>query len=133
MSVLCAGAGVPRGTVIGATDPKGYYATDNVYSVTELEKAAECPFRFFLKRGLGIRPVDDRERDKDVWLDPLTRGSELHEVYATLLRRVPAADMADAHHWLILHGRCVCTARVPRCNACAINRWCDAFLSGVVV
>jgi RecB family exonuclease len=59
----------------------------NVYSVTELEKAAECPFRFFLKRGLGVRPVDERERDKDVWLDPLTRGSELHEVYATLLRR----------------------------------------------
>jgi hypothetical protein len=32
MSVLCAGAGVPRGTVIGATDPKGYYAADNVYA-----------------------------------------------------------------------------------------------------
>jgi ATP-dependent helicase/DNAse subunit B len=58
-----------------------------VYSVTELEKAAECPFRFFLKRGLGVRPVDERERDKDVWLDPLTRGSELHAVYARLLRR----------------------------------------------
>jgi RecB family exonuclease len=58
-----------------------------VYSVTELEKAAECPFRFFLKRGLGVRPVDERERDKDIWLDPLTRGSELHELYAALLRR----------------------------------------------
>ena len=57
------------------------------YSVTELEKAAECPFRFFLKRGLGVRPVDERERDKDIWLDPLTRGSELHELYAALLRR----------------------------------------------
>ncbi len=31
MSVLMAGAGVPRGHVIGATDPKGYYASDNVY------------------------------------------------------------------------------------------------------
>jgi ATP-dependent helicase/DNAse subunit B len=55
--------------------------------VTELERAAECPFRFFLKRGLGIRPVDERERDNDVWLDPLTRGSELHDLYAALLRR----------------------------------------------
>lgn len=62
-------------------------APPNVYSVTELEKAAECPFRFFLKRGLGVRPADERERDKDVWLDPLTRGSELHAVYAALLRR----------------------------------------------
>ena len=57
-------------------------AAGNAFSVTELEKAATCPFRFFLKRGLGLRPVDDGERDKDVWLDPLTRGSELHDLYA---------------------------------------------------
>jgi len=31
MSVLMAGAGVPRGSIVGATDPKGYYASDNVY------------------------------------------------------------------------------------------------------
>lgn len=63
-------------------------APETAFSVTELEKAAECPFRFFLKRGLGVRPLDERERDKDIWLDPLTRGSELHELYAALLRRV---------------------------------------------
>jgi RecB family exonuclease len=62
-------------------------APETAYSVTELEKAAECPFRFFLKRGLGLRSVDERERDKDIWLDPLMRGSELHELYAALLRR----------------------------------------------
>ena len=62
-------------------------AEGTALSVTELEGVAECPFRFFLKRGLGIRPVDERERDRDVWLDPLTRGSELHDLYASLLRR----------------------------------------------
>src|SRR4051812_49378679 len=62
-------------------------ASTNAFSVTELEKAAGCPYQFFLKRGLGLRPVDDGERDKDVWLDPLTRGSELHDIYAALLRR----------------------------------------------
>ena len=60
--------------------------------MTELEQLAECPFRFFLKRGLGVRPVDEGERDKDIWLDPLTRGSELHDLYATLLRRVRDED-----------------------------------------
>ena len=65
---------------------------ETVYSVTELEGAAGCPFRFFLKRGLGLRPVDERERDKDVWLDPLTRGSELHDIYAALLRRTRDAN-----------------------------------------
>jgi len=75
------------GHVSGAGPGLDPCAPNNIYSVTELEKAAECPFRFFLKRGLGVRPVDERERDKDVWLDPLTRGSELHAVYAALLRR----------------------------------------------
>ncbi len=75
-------------------------APGNVYSVTELEKAAECPFRFFLKRGLGVRPVDERERDNDVWLDPLTRGSELHDIYAALLRRCrDESRRPDAEGW----------------------------------
>ncbi len=79
-------------------------APKTVFSVTELEKAAECPFRFFLKCGLGVRPVDERERDKDIWLDPLTRGSELHEVYAALLRRARDENRRpniDDGAWLI--------------------------------
>jgi ATP-dependent helicase/DNAse subunit B len=62
-------------------------ADGSAYSVTELEAAAACAYRLFLKRGLGVRPIEDRERDKDVWLDPLTRGSELHDIYAAALRR----------------------------------------------
>jgi RecB family exonuclease len=65
-------------------DPAG---AANIYSVTELERAAECPFRHFLRRGLGIRPLDERERDRDVWLNPLVRGSELHDIYAIAWRR----------------------------------------------
>jgi endonuclease III len=43
-----------------------------------------------------------------------------------LLRRVPAEYRVDAHHWLILHGRYVCQARRPRCEQCAVSRWCDS-------
>jgi ATP-dependent helicase/nuclease subunit B len=75
------------GSVPAAGEVLDPCAPGNIYSVTELERVAECPFRFLLKRGLGIRPVDERERDRDVWLDPLTRGSELHDIYAALLRR----------------------------------------------
>jgi RecB family exonuclease len=67
-------------------------APHNAFSVTELENAASCPFRLFLKRGLGLRPVDERERDRDVWLDPLTRGSALHDIYAAALRRCRDAN-----------------------------------------
>ncbi len=42
-----------------------------------------------------------------------------------LLRRIPTAYLADAHHWLILHGRYVCQARTPRCAACAVSGHCD--------
>lgn len=31
-----------------------------------------------------------------------------------------------AHHWLILHGRYVCTARAPRCRECALSEWCKS-------
>ncbi|MCA0177339.1 MAG: endonuclease III [Proteobacteria bacterium] len=42
-----------------------------------------------------------------------------------LLRRVPPRYLPDAHHWLILHGRYVCTARAPHCAACPVADCCD--------
>ena len=42
-----------------------------------------------------------------------------------LLQRIPAPYLRHAHHWLILHGRYVCLARLPRCGQCAVRRWCD--------
>lgn len=43
-----------------------------------------------------------------------------------LLARVPQAYRIDAHHWLILHGRYVCTARAPRCSECRVAAYCDS-------
>lgn len=34
-----------------------------------------------------------------------------------------------AHHWLILHGRYVCTARKPRCTDCGLQDWCRQYIS----
>ena len=42
-----------------------------------------------------------------------------------LLESVPKAFRHDAHHWLILHGRYVCTARRPRCPQCLIHDLCE--------
>jgi endonuclease III len=38
---------------------------------------------------------------------------------------VPVEYQAHAHHWLILHGRYICTARKPRCGVCPIRDWCQ--------
>jgi endonuclease-3 len=55
----------------------------------------------------------------------LAPGRNVLEVEERLLRRVPAAYRVHAHHWLILHGRYVCQARKPRCEACAVRAVCD--------
>ena len=57
----------------------------------------------------------------------LANGSTPLAVEEGLLRVVPPAYLHHAHHWLILHGRYVCTARQPQCNACAISARCRAF------
>ena len=57
----------------------------------------------------------------------LAPGKTPLAVEQALLQRVPAAYLPHAHHWLILHGRYVCTARVPQCGRCAVARWCDFF------
>ena len=55
----------------------------------------------------------------------LAPGRDPLAVELSLLQRVPARYATDAHHWLILHGRYVCTARAPRCGDCGVQRWCD--------
>ena len=46
-------------------------------------------------------------------------------VEQALMRRVPKDYLKDAHHWLILHGRYVCTARKPNCAACIVRDLCE--------
>ena len=52
-------------------------------------------------------------------------GKTPREVEDRLLRRVPRDFRRGAHHWLILHGRYVCTARKPRCGTCVIADLCE--------
>ncbi len=55
----------------------------------------------------------------------IARGENVLSVEKGLLRHVPASFKLDAHHWLILHGRYICTARKPRCGACIIEDLCE--------
>jgi endonuclease-3 len=55
----------------------------------------------------------------------LAPGKDVAEVEQRLLKTVPEEFRQHAHHWLILHGRYVCTARKPKCWQCAIAKWCE--------
>jgi endonuclease-3 len=56
----------------------------------------------------------------------LAPGRNPLEVERGLLARVPPAYLVDAHHWLILHGRYICKARMPLCPRCPVALYCDS-------
>lgn len=50
------------------------------------------------------------------------------ETEKELVKHIPSRLLSKAHHWLILHGRYVCTARSPKCDTCGIKQWCKYYL-----
>jgi endonuclease-3 len=54
----------------------------------------------------------------------LAPGKDVDEVEAKLERMVPQPFRRDAHHWLILHGRYTCKARLPECWRCPVIDMC---------
>jgi endonuclease-3 len=55
----------------------------------------------------------------------LAPGKDVREVEDKLLKAVPPEYRANAHHWLILHGRYVCKAARPDCANCVIRDLCE--------
>ena len=59
----------------------------------------------------------------------LTRHSKTPlETERTLVKHIPSHLLPIAHHWLILHGRYVCTARNPKCDDCGLKNACAYFI-----
>jgi endonuclease-3 len=52
------------------------------------------------------------------------RADTPFKVEQELTAHIPEADIPRAHHWLLLHGRYVCTARKPHCERCGLERLC---------
>lgn len=55
----------------------------------------------------------------------IATGKTPLDVEQKLIKVVPKQYQKDAHHWLILHGRYVCTARKPKCASCIIQDLCE--------
>ena len=55
---------------------------------------------------------------------PLAPGKTPREVEDGLMKLIPERFLPHAHHWLILHGRYVCTARAPACGSCVVRDLC---------
>lgn len=74
MNILFAGAGVPRGSVVGATDPKGYYASDNIYSPED--------FAVTLYQKLGIDPHQVLHTSSGRPVQLINGGKPIRELFA---------------------------------------------------
>ncbi|HHT0592879.1 TPA: endonuclease III [Legionella anisa] len=55
----------------------------------------------------------------------LAKGKTPLEVEKALIKNIAPDFLKDAHHWLVLHGRYVCTARRPQCKSCIIQDLCE--------
>jgi endonuclease-3 len=55
----------------------------------------------------------------------LAKSDNVLETEKMLMRAIPKDKWSGAHHWLIWHGREVCTARNPKCSACILNALCE--------
>lgn len=54
----------------------------------------------------------------------LAQGKTPDTVEERLLKVTPSAYLKGAHHWIILHGRYICTARNPKCGTCSVKGLC---------
>ncbi len=70
-------------------DPREFhpsYNPDITVSATRLELLATCPFAYFLNYILGVSKPDELEYDRTRWLDPMQRGTLLHEIFCVFMR-----------------------------------------------
>ena len=71
-----------------------------------------------------VMPVDTHVFRVSERIGLTTRSKTPLQTELTLEKNIPGPLLPIAHHWLILHGRYVCTARAPKCTECGIAAWC---------
>lgn len=74
-------------------------------------------------------PVDTHVFRVSARLGLTTNSKTPFETEKQLVKNIPEDKIALAHHWLILHGRYVCTARNPKCFECGLKQWCKYYES----
>lgn len=65
-------------------------------SVTQLERYAECPKRFFFSTVLKVRSKETTDFDRSSWLDAASRGSLLHEIFYLYLKEMTEGSVKEA-------------------------------------
>ena len=77
--------------------------------------------------GKEVMPVDTHVFRVSNRIGLTNRSKTPLQTELTLEKYIPSHLLPTAHHWLILHGRYVCTARAPKCAECGVSTWCRKY------
>ncbi len=91
--------------------------TGRVYSASQMERMARCPFGWFVERVLHIEPVEELVRIDDQWLDNRQFGVLVHEVLQKTMEEICAAGETPVHATHV--------ARMREIGAVALQEWRD--------
>ena len=61
----------------------------------------------------------------------LAHASNVEKTEEQLQQAIPKKDWSKAHHWLIYHGRQVCSSQKPKCEICTLSRLCEYYQTGL--
>ncbi|MEH7332123.1 PD-(D/E)XK nuclease family protein [Neobacillus drentensis] len=77
---------------------------EKTMSAGKLETLAKCPYSYFLKEVLKVRPVEDVSYDANKWLDAATRGSLLHSIFEIFYKTLTKGNIKPsvAKHWKLI-------------------------------
>lgn len=59
----------------------------------------------------------------------LAEAKDVENTEKQLMRNIPQEDWSAAHHWIIFHGRRVCSARNPKCDVCTVRPYCREYIN----
>lgn len=78
--------------------------------------------------GKPAMPVDTHvfRVSQRIGFTPNSKSPE--ETESVLVSNIPSKLLSEAHHWLLLHGRYICTAKKPKCEECGIKSWCVTYM-----
>lgn len=77
--------------------------------------------------GREVMPVDTHVFRLAARIGLVRAAKTVLQTELQLEKNIPSHLLPIAHHWLILHGRYVCTARNPKCRECGITKWCKEY------
>lgn len=75
--------------------------------------------------GAAAMPVDTHVYRVSHRIGLVTAADDTpYKVERALVSHIPSAELSTAHHWLLLHGRYVCTSKKPHCEKCGVRELC---------